>query len=119
MRFVTHNWAEPDLFICADPALVAESVGALWRLCPPEKTPEPVLVADQPWEGARPSDGAGLLQDPFDGSVLFEAEQELFHCWYRPHNRLLRRSSDPALGPQGPRSFRVQGSDVCRAVSAD
>lgn len=119
MRFVTHCWAEPDLFLCVDEALVTEAVGATFRLCSPEKAPEPILIADQPWEGARPSDGADLQQDPIDGSVLFEAEEGRFHGWYRPHNRHMRRASDPDLGPHGPRSFRVQGSDVCRAVSAD
>ncbi|MCM8770035.1 MAG: hypothetical protein NC911_10305, partial [Candidatus Omnitrophica bacterium] len=81
-------WAENDLFLMADQKLVEKAEKATFSVCQMEKHPEPVLIPEQTWEGGNGKHSKPVHQDPVDGSVLFDPEQEKFHCWYRIHSRL-------------------------------
>ncbi|MDD3928055.1 MAG: hypothetical protein PHT33_15535 [bacterium] len=90
--FREQHWAEPDLYLMADEALVESAENAVFRICPMEKAPEPVLVPDMPWEGGDGSVQRPVQQDPLDGSVLYDPQLKRFHLWYRTHNRLASKS---------------------------
>ena len=99
--FGQHDWAEPELLLMADEALVEKAEGATFRLCQMEKAPEPVLRPTEVWEGGDGINQRPFQQDPVSGDVLYDAQNKRFHCWYRTHNRLLRDSTDPAMGDTG------------------
>jgi hypothetical protein len=113
-------WAEPDLFLMADPDLITSSHNATFHLCPMQKADGPQLLPIMPWEGGDGSKVRPVHQDPIDGSVLFDPHRHLFHLWYRTHNRELSTVADPAAGDNHTRAaFHIEGSNCCYAVSED
>ena len=114
------DYAEPDLYLLADPALVAATAGATFRLCPLEKDAEPVLTLTAPWEGGDGQRPRPVHQDPVTASILHDPRAGRFHCWYGTHNRLLADAADPALGgTYQVRGVRPQGSTIAYATSRD
>src|SRR4051794_14453170 len=58
-----------------DPALVYESAGVTFTPHPARKLPaNPLLQADQPWEG--------WYASAFAGTVLFDDKEQGFKMWY-------------------------------------
>jgi hypothetical protein len=115
MTLVEHCWADPELFIMADEGLIEESENATFAICQLEKdSANPIMLPEQPWEGGDGNGPTGINQDPLDGTVLYDAQAKLFHCWYRTHNRLIRDVGGYSVG-----SLQPQGSQVCYATSAD
>jgi len=106
-----HTWWEPDLYLMADRDLVAETENLVRRLRPVEKSPEPVIVPDQPWEGGGTGGKVESLQDPFYSTILFDPVERVFRCWYRPFNRFLGGFFRPP--------FTNQDSRLCYAESRD
>ncbi len=88
MNIREFSWVEEDLFLMADTNLIEKSENAKFSVCQMDKHPEPVLVPEQLWEGGDGKNPSPVQQDPLDGSILYDLEQELFHCWYRIHSRL-------------------------------
>jgi hypothetical protein len=107
----SHTWWEPDLYLLADEDLVARCENLVRRLCPVEKSPEPILVPDRPWEGLSPDGEVESLQDPFYATILFDPAEEIFRCWYRPLNRFLSGCFQPP--------HANQESKLCYAISRD
>ena len=106
-----HTWAEPDLYILADEDLIQSSERAVRRLCPIEKHPEPVIAPDKPWEGLASDGTVTSLQDPFYGTVLFDASEGIFRAWYNAYDRFQNRIYSPPVADQG--------YSCCYAVSDD
>lgn len=111
MSNYTHTWAEPGLYILADEELIESSKNAIWRLCPIEKAPDPVIVPDQPWEGGETDREVATLQDPFYANVLYDPYERIFRCWYRSWSRY--------EGKLYRRGFANQDSELCYAISED
>lgn len=111
MHSAAHSWSEPDLYILADEDLIETCSGAVRSVCPVEKRPDPVLVPDKPWEGARPDGPADSLQDPFYGTVLWDPAGGYFRCWYNAYDRRQNRVYSPPIADQG--------YSCCYAVSGD
>jgi len=114
MSYSETCFADPTLYLLADATLVEECAGVTCRLLPLEKHPEPVLRPIMPWEGGDGAKPRPVQQDPLDGSVLYDPQQQLFHLWYRTHNNLLTLAS-VREGSQVP----PEGSGVCYATSRD
>lgn len=115
MRITEYCWANPDLYIMADQELIDEAANASFRICPLEKDPaNPVLRPEQLWEGGDGKKPLGVNQDPLGGTVLYDADAKLFHCWYLTNNRCIRTLNGFARGRLQP-----QGSQVCYATSSD
>jgi hypothetical protein len=91
MTNLAHTWSEPDLYLVADDDLIHESRNIKRHLCAIEKSPEPVIVPDRPWEGKIASGAVNSLQDPLCGTVLFDPAIERFRCWYNVYNRRFDR----------------------------
>ena len=107
-------YADPSLFLMADEALVESAENATFRICAMEKSPDPVLLPTQPWEGGDGKDPRPVQHDPIDGTVLYDAHEGVFHLWYRTHNGRLFTTNKFS-------TTRVasQASQVCYATSAD
>jgi len=101
MSSYAHTWAEPDLYILADPDLIAECKNAERRICRIEKDPDPVLKPDKPWEGAGPDGSVTSLQDPFYGVVLYDPVEKIFKAWYNVYDRFANRMYSPPVADQG------------------
>ena len=111
MASLAHTWAEPDLYILADDQLVHSSENVRRRLCRVEKSPDPIIVPDRPWEGMNPDGSADSLQDPLYGTCLFDPDEGIFRYWYNAYTRYQNRMSRPPL--------TSQGYSCCLAVSED
>jgi hypothetical protein len=86
-RWNQPDWAEPDLFLMADEALIEQVDNATFKFCPLESEPQPVLLPTETWEGGdgqstRPAHDGGL-----DGTVLYDAQNEHYVLWYHTCNR--------------------------------
>ncbi|MEO6909163.1 MAG: hypothetical protein ABI210_14860 [Abditibacteriaceae bacterium] len=103
-RWIQNDYAEPDLFLMADDTLIEEADNAQFHLCPLEKEPKPIMLPTETWEGGDGKSTFAVHQDPIDGSVVYDAQNEQYVMWYRTHNRLITPSS---------------GSVVCMATSKD
>jgi hypothetical protein len=108
---LAHTWAEPDLYLMADEELIASSENADRRVCRIEKHPEPVIAPDRPWDGLAPDGSVTSLQDPFYGTVLYDASEGLFKAWYNAYDRFQNRIYSPPVASQG--------YSCCYAVSED
>ena len=111
MTNLAHTWSEPDLYLVADEDLIHESRNIKLRLCPIQKSPEPVIVPDKPWEGKIGSDPVNSLQDPLYGTVLFDPEIERFRCWYNVYNRFSNRITGAGVAGQGAACCYAESSD--------
>ena len=68
---ITSIGAEPQLVV--DDLLIQSMEGVRRRLHPGRKLPDPVLEADQPWEGVRVY---------VYGTITYDADEGLFKMWY-------------------------------------
>ena len=75
-RWVQTDWSEPDLFLMADDTLIEEADNATFRLCPLEKEPQPIMLPTETWEGGDGKSTLPVHQDPIDGSVTYDAENQ-------------------------------------------
>lgn len=119
LRFTHEFFAEPDLFLCVDDALVQSMEGVTAEFCPLEKSDKPVLEMTEKWEGGDGKKARPVQQDPPVGSILWDNENNCYTLWYKTCNREMSHSSDPALRDKGGRPVRPEGSTVCMATSVD
>lgn len=118
LRFTYPFYAEPDLFLCVDDALVESQEGVERVFCPLEKHAGPVLELLKPWEGGDGARTRPVAQDPVVASVLWDRQKGEYAAWYNTCNRELALVADPAAGP-GTRPVRAEGSTICFATSKD
>ena len=97
---ITYIGKEPQLVV--DDLLIQSMDGVKRRLHPGRKLPEPVLEADQPWEGVR----AYVY-----GTIIYDADANLFKMWY------LARMG-PGFEKRCPGLLR-QGDVILYATSSD
>lgn len=119
-RYFQPDWAEPDLLLMADDRLIDAHEGATFSICPMQKASQPVLEPTETWEGGDGKNIRPVHQDPLDGSVVYDKEQQRFMLWYHTHNRLVMPGNDPATGKlQKSRLQSPMGSPQCVAYSKD
>jgi hypothetical protein len=117
-RFTHPFYAEPDLFLCVDDALIASSDNVTQEFCPLKKHPKPVLQLTSPWEGGDGNKPGKTASDPVACSILYDRQLSQYTAWYNTANRQLAPIVDPALGNSA-RLIRPEGSTVCLATSKD
>src|ERR1043165_3346364 len=65
---------DPNLHLFVDDYEIQSSTNLLRVLNKPKKHPEPVLLADQPWEGDRAQAWGSVIQEP-DGRLRLRSEE--------------------------------------------
>ncbi len=119
-RYLEGNYFDPCLFLMLDSKLIEVSGGAEWIFCPLEKAKSPILLPTELWEGGDGQCARPVHQDPLEGSVLWDAEEECFVAWYSCANRLMTPLSYTSR--RTGRTFvnrQRAGSDYCLAKSRD
>lgn len=119
LRYSNEFFAEPDLFLCVDDALVHQFDGATAEFCPLQKHDGPVLEMTEKWEGGDGHQSRPTQQDPPMGTVLWDTEQSQYVLWYASCNREIYPVTDPALGIKASVPVRPEGSMICMATSKD